>query len=151
MISNNKLRDIIIGIAGGFMLFIPLDLAGYIPFIPDADGVQSKLFYACIVLSGLIAFLSVSYKYVSIKRSVFRSAVMLISILLAFIISVQFNLTAYIDTLLNIQRDSEDMAPGLMMVFVLYSILLVIVVANIVVPLWTVLRNKIKNNHIKAE
>lgn len=138
-----KRTNIVCGVLGGLALCVIFVFSGYVELLPDLKKTNIPIIEICVLLAGLITAFSISYKYCSIKQSLLRTALMFSSFAFTFIIVVQIGVFKYLDKLLQIeQRDSENMAPGLVMTVVLYFSLITSVVTNIFMPIWKAVRSR---------
>ena len=138
-----KRANIIYGVLGGIILYFPLCFSGYLPLLLNVSEVKLPLREGCILISGSIAVFAISYKYSSIKYSLLRTVIMLLSLLLTFVFNVQVGTIKLLDQLLHIgERNSENMAPGLTIVLILCVVLFVSIVTNIVIPILRLIKKQ---------
>ena len=131
-----KWLNVVYGAIGGVLLYIPFCFLGYIPLMFDFAEPIISLLKGCLLASGLLAFFTVFYRYRSIKLSLLRTVIMLLSLLFIFAFCAQTGIIRWMDKILCLDRDSENMGPGLLMAVDLTVVTWVGIISNIVIPLW---------------
>lgn len=131
-----KQTSIVCGAIGGFMLFVVIIFSGYLPLLSNQRETNIPLLELVLLLSVVITIVSISYKYHSIKHSLFRTAILFVVTVLTFVFAVQLGMFRYLDRLLQIeQRDSENMAPGISMAVVFCVSLQAAIATNVFLPI----------------
>ncbi len=137
-----KRLNVAYGALGGALLYIPFCFLGYLPLLFDVNEIKIPLLEGCLLASGLLAFFTILYKYGSIKLSLLRTAIMLLSLVVIFAFCAQTGIIRWMDKKLCIDRDSENMGPGLLMTVDLAVVTLGGIIANIIIPLWKMIKKR---------
>lgn len=131
-----KRLNAVYGAMGGALLYIPFCFLGYIPLLFDVAELSTPLLVGGLLASGLLTFFTISYRYESIKLSLFRTVIMLLSLFSIFAFCAQTGIIRWTDKILCLDRDAENIGSGLFMAVDLSVVTWVGIITNIIIPLW---------------
>lgn len=134
-------KDMIFGIIGGIVLYLPLIFSNYLVYFPVLDERFELWFMVSVLIGGAIAVASITLKNNSAKYAFIRTIILLVSYYCTIVFNGCIGTLLFIDSIFGIQ-DSEatGRVAGLSMVFFEIGVFGICIVTNVVMAIISLVR-----------